>query len=96
METGRSLVLKGKAEAWLKKSWGVLQTGNSGTCLGSEGNYSLERKKLVVQDRGLIDGVRSPRREEERGTGRPGFGMGRGMRSQCEDGRLGWRVRDFT
>lgn len=81
---------EGEGRGVAEETVGVLQTGKSRTCLGSEGNYSVERKKVVVQDRGLIDGVRSPRREEERGTGKPGFGMGKGVRSQCE--AQGWQV----
>lgn len=39
-----------------KKQWNVL---------GCWGNCSIERTKLVMQDRGLVDGVRSLRREKE-------------------------------
>ena len=33
--------------------------------MGAWGNYSIERKRLVMQDRGLLDGLRSLRRVRE-------------------------------
>ena len=97
---GRSLVLKGDTQKWPKGEVGVLKTGNNGTRLGAEGNYSIERRKLAVQDRGVIDGVSSLRRWGGDGTRQSsGFGTRRRKKGQCGCRRMAGecgKVRDSS
>lgn len=54
--------------------------------MGAGSNYSIERKKLVMQERGVIDGATSLKRE----VMASGQGGGREASVMQKDGRLMW------
>lgn len=66
---------------------------NNRTCLTAEGNYSIERKRLVRHDRRVINGVRALRREEEMELV-PGRGLasGQGKEREVSVDAEGWQV----